>query len=92
MQEKVARFIGVCMLCCTSKPRNRKHSLYRPLPIPNHPWECIYMEFVGGLPTTKRGHDYLFVVVDRFNQLCVLMPCKKTISGQEAANLFFVHV
>jgi hypothetical protein len=47
------------------------------------------MDFVGGLPTTKKGHDYLFVVVDRFNKMCILMPCKKIIKGQEATNKFF---
>ena len=50
------------------------------------------MDFVGGLPTTRKGHDYLFMVVDRFSKMCVLMPCKKTINGQEAANLFFGQV
>jgi len=50
------------------------------------------MEFVGGLPKAKKGHDYLFVVGDRFNKMCVLMPCKKTISRQEATNLFFGKV
>jgi len=81
MQEQVARFIGGCMLYCTSKPRNVKQGLYHPLPIPTRPWESISMEFVGGIPTTRKGHDYLFVVVDRFNKMCVLMPCKKIISG-----------
>jgi len=50
------------------------------------------MDFVGGLLTTRKGHDYLFMVVDRFNKMCVLMPCKKTISGKEATNLFFGQV
>jgi hypothetical protein len=47
------------------------------------------MDFVGGLPTTRKGHDYLFVVVDRFNKMCILMPCKKAIKGHEAKNMFF---
>jgi hypothetical protein len=47
------------------------------------------MDFVGGLPTTKKGHEYLFVVVDRFNKMCILMPCKSTIKGQDATNMFF---
>jgi len=49
-----------------------------------HPWESISINFVGVLPTTRKGHDYLFVVVDRFN--------KKTINKQEATNLFFGQV
>jgi len=40
------------------------------------------MEFVGGLPTSKKGHDYLFLVVDRFNKISVLVPCKNTINAK----------
>jgi hypothetical protein len=50
------------------------------------------MDFLGGLPTTKKGHDYIFVVVDRFNKMCILIPCKKTINGQEATTKFFEKV
>jgi hypothetical protein len=35
--------------------------------------------------------DYLFVVVDKFKKMCILMPCKKTIKGQ-VANDFFEQV
>jgi hypothetical protein len=50
------------------------------------------MDFVGGLPTTKKGHDYLFFVVVSFNKMCNLMLCKKAIKGQEATNIFFEKV
>ena len=50
------------------------------------------MEFMGGLPMNKRVHDYLFVIMDRFSKMCVLIPCKKTITGQDATNLIFSHV
>jgi len=50
------------------------------------------MDFVGGLPITKKGRDYLFVVVDMFKKMCILMLCKKTIKGQEATNMFFEQV
>ena len=49
------------------------------------------MDFMGGLPTTKKGHEYLFVVVERFNKICILMPCKNTIKGQEATNMLSEH-
>jgi hypothetical protein len=46
------------------------------------------MDFVGGFLATKKGHDYLFVVVDRFNKMCIHMPCKQTIKGKETTNMF----
>lgn len=77
------------MLCCTSKPINRKQGLYHPLLVHTRPWEIISMDFVGGLLISKKGYDYLLVVVERFNKLCVMIPCNNAISGKEATNLFF---
>jgi hypothetical protein len=92
IQHDVARFIRRCVLCSTSKPANRKVGLYTPLPVPTRPWESISMDFLGGLPMTRQGNDYLFVVVDRFSKMVVLMPCKKTITSDGAARLFFENV
>jgi hypothetical protein len=69
-----------------------KHGIYHPLPIITRPWESISMDFLGGLLTKQKGHDYLFVVADRFNKMYILMPCKSTTSGQEATNKFFEQV
>jgi hypothetical protein len=51
---------------CIGNLSNKKQGLYHPLPIPNRPWERISMDFVGGLLTMWKGHDYLFLVVDSF--------------------------
>jgi len=80
------------VLCSTYNPTNRKLGLYTPLHVPSHPSESISMELLGGLPLSKRGHDYLPLVVDRFRKMCVLMPCKKQITVEETAHLFFQHV
>jgi hypothetical protein len=50
------------------------------------------MDFVDGFPATRKGHDYIFVVVDRFNNMCIFMPCKNTIRGQEAVYMFFEQI
>jgi hypothetical protein len=76
MKAIVTKYVKVSMICSTCKPTNRKLGLYSPLPVPSHPWESISMDFVGGLPMTKGGHYYLYVVVDMFNKMCILMPCK----------------
>lgn len=89
MQQDVARFVKRCVLYSTSKPTNRKVGLYTPLPVPTRPWESIFMDFLGGLPVMRWGHSYLFVVVDMFSKMVVLMPCKKPVKGEEVARLFF---
>ena len=79
-------------MCSTCNPTNRKLGLYSPLLVPSHPWESISMDFVRGLPLSKRGHDYMYAVVDSFRNICILMPCKKKINAEQTAHLFFYHV
>ena len=50
------------------------------------------MDFVGGLPRTRKGHDYLFVVIDGFIKMCILMARRKIIKMQEVTNLLFEKV
>ena len=92
MQENVAKYIRGCVMCATSKPSNRKLGLYTPLPVSSRPWESISMDFVGGLPMSRKGHDYLYVVVDRFSKMCILMPCNKQITAEQTAHLFFQNI
>ena len=63
--------------------------LYTPLPVPSRPWESVSMYFVGVLPMSRKQHDYLYVVVDRFSKMCILMPCKKTITVEKTLNFIF---
>ena len=79
-------------MCATRKPSNKMLGLYTPLPVPSRPWESVSMDFVGGLPMSRKGHDYLYVVVDRFSKMCILMPCKKQITAKMTAHLFFQNV
>ena len=92
MLESVSHFIKGCSLCAVSNLSNRKLGLYTPLPVPSRPWESISMDFLGGIPLSKRGHDYLYVVVDRFRKMCILMPCKKKITVEQTPQLFFQNV
>ena len=77
LKNIVTRYVKGCVMCPVSNPSNRKLGLYTPLPIPSRPWESVSMDFVGGFPLSRKSHNYLYVVVDCFSKMCILMPCKK---------------
>jgi hypothetical protein len=92
MNESVSRYVRGCSLFSTRNLSNRKLGLYTPLLVPSPPWEIISMDFVGGLPMYKKNHDYLYVVVDHFRKMCILMPCKKKVTAEKTTQMSFHHV
>jgi hypothetical protein len=70
----------------------KKQGLYTPLPTLKNPLESISMDYMSGLSSTKQGNDCVFLVVDRFSKMAILIACKKNIIVADTVNLFFKQV
>ncbi|GJY32427.1 RNA-directed DNA polymerase [Tanacetum coccineum] len=92
MMKDISQYILRCRTCQFAKSTSQNTRLYTPLPVPISPWEDVSMDFVAGLPQTKRKKDSVMVVVDRFSKMSHFIPCSKTIDATNVANLYFKEV
>ena len=92
MRRDVERICARCLTCKRAKSRVLPNGLYTPLPVPTEPCVDISMDFVLGLPRSKRGKDSIFVVVDRFSKMACFISCHKSNNATYIANMFFKEV
>ena len=92
MRRDDERFVARCTTCQKAMSRLNPHGLYMPLSVPSIPLTDISMDFVLGLPRTKRGRDSIFVVVDRFSKMAHFIPCHKSDDAVHIADLFFKEI
>src|SRR3954454_20343937 len=92
MKRQVKHLCQRCTVCRQAMSKSNSHGLYIPLPIAHAPWSDISMDFVLGLPRTKKGRDSIFVVVDRFSKMAQFIPCHKSDDAVNVADLFFREI
>eukprot|EP00268_Persea_americana_P064078 TRINITY_DN8393_c1_g1_i1.p2 TRINITY_DN8393_c1_g1~~TRINITY_DN8393_c1_g1_i1.p2 ORF type:complete len:393 (+),score=41.64 TRINITY_DN8393_c1_g1_i1:5704-6882(+) len=88
----VKELIRNCDIC-----QRRKHEtlqpagLLQPLPIPDHIWTDISMDFVEGLPPSS-GYTVVLVVVDRLSKYMPTLSLKHPFTAVSDARAFLNHV
>eukprot|EP00253_Pinus_taeda_P031491 PITA_31491 len=66
MKKNIVEYLPWCLECQQIKAEHQHPTrLLQPLPVPEWKWEIISMDFITGLPKTKKNNDSIFVVVDK---------------------------
>ena len=86
----VGRFISNCACARKKVRRDKTPGLLHPLPIPARPYQHLTMDFTE-LPIDENGYDFAFVIMDRLTKKSVSVPCHKTITAKQMAELFITH-
>ena len=94
--DQVKKYCQTCDVCQRIKaPRHRPYGELKALPLPKKPWKELSMDFITGLPPSKRRgivYDAILVVVDRFTKMVRYLPTTKTVDAAQLAELLFEEV
>ncbi|WVZ76326.1 hypothetical protein U9M48_024310 [Paspalum notatum var. saurae] len=87
MKADVANHVAQCDVCQQVKADHQKPTgLLQPLPIPTWKWDEVGMDFVTGLPKTKKANDAIWVITAHF------ISVKTTYGGAKLAQLYIENV
>jgi hypothetical protein len=89
LRQEVNKYIRSCTVYAISKLTTKKQVMYTLTPTPDRPWESISMDYMSGIPSTKWGNDFSFLVIDHFSKMVILASCKKRNTIEATAKLFF---
>ena len=79
MKRDVGEFVQQCFVCQQVKVEHQRPTgPLQSLPIPEWKWESVTMDLVVGLPVTQRGHDAVWVIVDRLTKTVQFLPIQVT--------------
>eukprot|EP00253_Pinus_taeda_P029145 PITA_29145 len=93
MKSNVAEYLARCLECQQIKAEHQHPvGLLQPLPIPKWKWETISMDFITGLPRTKKNNDSIMVVVDKLRKAAHFIPVQSTYKAAQITHIFMQNV
>nr|AAT38734.2 Polyprotein, putative [Solanum demissum] len=93
MKKKIAGFVVKCPNCQQVKAKHlRPGGLSQYIDIPTWKWEDMNMDFVVGLPRTRRQHDFIWVIINRMKKSAQFIPIKVSFSAEDYAKLYIKEV
>jgi len=60
--------------------------------MPEWKWDMITLDFITGLPISKKKNDSIMVVVDKLRKVFHFIPIKSTFKTAQIADIFMKEV
>lgn len=81
-----------CSVCKQAKVEHGKYpGLLQPLPVPEHAWQIISMDFIKGLPKSASFNN-IMVVVDKFSKYAHFVSLAHPLTAFQVAQAFVSHI
>eukprot|EP00960_Hanusia_phi_P008646 246445-Hanusia_phi.AAC.1 len=93
MRQQIERYVLSCQSCLQYKSyRKPQMGISHSHRAPSDRFSTVSIDVVSGFPPTTTKFDSIFVCTDDFSGRIFLSPCKKTLTSQQAADLFVAKV
>ena len=93
LAKDVNNYVKSCDTCQRNKAVTQAPAgLLKPIDVPRDRWDVVTMDFVGPLPTSVTGNNFIFVIIDKLTKMGHFVPCQTQMSASQIATLFFTHV
>ncbi|KAI3732574.1 hypothetical protein L1987_63780 [Smallanthus sonchifolius] len=89
MKKDISLYVSKCLTCLKVKAEHQRPSgLLEQPEIPVWKWECIAMDFITKLPQTSRGHDSIWVIIDRLTKSAHFIPIREDYRVEKLARIY----
>ncbi|KAK2388470.1 hypothetical protein QL285_062153 [Trifolium repens] len=93
MKKDVAEYVASCLTCQKAKiEHQRPAGMLQSLDIPEWKWDSISMDFITGLPKTRRKHDSIWVIVDRLTKSAHFLPVRTTDTAAKLTDVYIAEI
>ncbi|WJX81407.1 hypothetical protein P8452_64294 [Trifolium repens] len=93
MKKDVAEYVASCLTCQKAKiEHQRPAGMLQSLDIPEWKWDSISMDFITGLPKTRRKHDSIWVIVDRLTKSANFLPVRTTDTAARLTDIYIAEI
>lgn len=93
LRTTIVQFVTACSICQQAKSEHVKYpGLLQSLPVPDHAWQIVSLDFIEGLPKSAT-FNYILVVVDKFSKYSHFVPLAHPFTAMDVAEAYmqFIH-
>jgi transposase InsO family protein len=92
LKKTVKDYVTSCSICQQVKSDRAKYpGLLQPLPVLEHAWQVVSLDFIEGLPRSGNA-DCILVVVDTFSKYAHFIGLLHPFTALKVAQIFIAHV
>lgn len=93
LRTTIVQFVTACSICQQAKSEHVKYpGLLQSLPVPDHAWQIVSLDFIEGLPKSAT-FNCILVAVDKFSKYSHFVPLAHPFTAMDVAEAYmqFIH-